>query len=77
MVVTNFALAALSLCLVLDSTLAQDVPTRVVDDEAATPLDEKAWTPVDIPLFYMTLYVLKLASTSLTDYSVVLSSSDM
>jgi hypothetical protein len=77
MVGTNFALVASSLCLVLNSAPAQDVPSRAVDGEVATPLDDEAWTPVDIPLSDMTLSVLKPTSTSLTDSSVALSSSYM
>lgn len=77
MVGTNFAFVASSLCLVLDSASAQDVPDRAVDGGVATPLDDEAWTPVNIPLFDMTLSVLKLASTSLTDSYFALSSSDM
>jgi hypothetical protein len=73
MVGTNFVLATLSLCLVIESTSARDVPAQEVDGEATTPLDNEAWTPMDIPLSYMTLSILKLESTSLTDSSAVLS----
>jgi hypothetical protein len=74
---TNFVLVASSLCLVLDSAPNRDVLAQAVDGEAATPLENEAWTPVDIPLSNMTLFVLKLASTSLTNSSAALSSSDM
>jgi hypothetical protein len=66
-----------SLCLVCFSVVYQDGPARAVDGEYATPLEDKAWTPVDIPLSDITLSILKLASTSLTDSSVALRSSDM
>jgi hypothetical protein len=73
----SLAFAMSSLCLVRFSTVCRDGPARAVDGEAATPLDDEAWTPVDIPLSDITLLVLKLASTSLTDSSAALSSSDM
>jgi hypothetical protein len=73
----NLAFAMSSLCLVCFSAVCQDGPSRAVDGEAATPLDYKAWTPVDIPLSDITHSILKLASTSLTDSSVALRSSDM
>jgi hypothetical protein len=48
-----------------------------MDGEATTPLDDEAWTPVEISLSDITLSILKLESTSLTDSSAVLSSSYM
>jgi hypothetical protein len=57
--------------------ICRDGPARVVDGEAATPLHDQAWTPMDIPLSDITLSVLKLVSTSLTDSSATLISSDM
>jgi hypothetical protein len=77
MVGTNFALAASPLCLFLKSAPVRYVPSQAVDGEATTHLDDEAWNPMDIPFSNMTLSFLKLASTSLTDSSVVLSSSDM
>jgi len=77
MVGTKFALATSSLCLVINYALDRDVPARAFDGEATTPLDDKAWTLVDIALSDMTLSILKLTITSLTDSSAMLSSSDM
>ena len=73
----SLAFAMSSLCLVRFSAVYQDGPTRAVDGELATPLDDEAWTSVDIPLSDITLSVLKLASTSLIDSSVALSSLEM
>jgi hypothetical protein len=73
----SLAFTMSSLCLVHFSAICRDGPAQAVDGEAATPLDDEAWTPVDIPLSGITLLVLKLASTSLTDSYVALSSSDM
>ena len=74
---TNFALAMSFLCLVLLSTLAQDVPAQEVDGEAYAPLVDDACKPVDNPLSDMTLSSLRLASTSLTDSSAALNSSNI
>jgi hypothetical protein len=48
-----------------------------VDGEATTPLDDEAWSSMEIPLSDITLSVLKIVLTSLTDSSVALSSSYM
>jgi hypothetical protein len=74
---TNFALAISSLSLVLLSVSTQDVPTRVVDREAFTPLINDSCKPVDNPFSEMTLSALRLESTSLKDSSVALNSSDI
>jgi hypothetical protein len=74
---TNLALAISSLCLVLRSAPARDVPTRVVDGEACTPLVDDAFKPIDNPHFDMTLLVLRIVSTSLADSSVTLNSSNI
>jgi hypothetical protein len=73
----SLAFAMSSLCLVRFSAVCRDGPAQEVDGEAATPLDDEAWNLVYIPLFDITLLVLKLASTSLTDSSTALSLSDM
>jgi hypothetical protein len=74
---TNFALATSFLCLVLLSTSTRDVPARVVNGEACAPLVDDACKPIDNPLSDMTLSTMRLAITSLTDYSVVLNSSEI
>jgi hypothetical protein len=73
----SLAFAMSSLCLVCFSAVCRDGPAQAVDGEVVATLDDEAWTPVDIPLSDITLSVLKLASTSLTDSSVALSLSDM
>ena len=77
MLIISLVFTMSSLYLVCFSTVCQDGPARAVDGEAATPLDDEAWTLVDIPLSDITLSVLKLASTSLNDSSVALISSNM
>jgi hypothetical protein len=57
----SLAFAMSSLCLVHFSVVCRDGPARAVDGEAATPLDDEAWTLVDIPLSDITLSVLHLA----------------
>jgi hypothetical protein len=47
---TNFTLDTSSLCLVLLSAPARDVPSRAVDGEAFTPLADDACKHVDNPL---------------------------
>jgi hypothetical protein len=74
---TKFTLARSSLCLVLISASARDVPAQVVDGEAFTPLVNDSYKPVENPLSNMTLSALRLTSTSLTDSSVALNSSDI
>jgi hypothetical protein len=74
---TNLTLAISSLCLVLHSASARDVPARAVDGEACTPLVDDACKPVDNPHSDMTLLVLRLASTSLADSLAALNSSDI
>jgi hypothetical protein len=74
---TNFALDISYLCLVLLSSPARDVPARVVNGEACTPLVNDAYKPVDNPRSNMTLSSLRLASTSLTDSSAALNSLDI
>jgi hypothetical protein len=74
---TNLALAISSLCLVLCSAPARDVPARVVDREACTPLIDDACKPVDNPRYDMTLSVLRLASTSLVYSLATLNSSNI
>ena len=73
----SLAFVMSSLCVVHFSVVYWDGPARGMDREVATPLDNEVWTLVDIPLSNITLSVLKLASTSLTDSSDTLSSSDM
>jgi hypothetical protein len=75
--VTNFTLAMSSLCLVILSVPARDVPSQVVDGEACTPLIDDAWTPMEILLSDMTLSVIKSRRTSVTDSSSAVSSSDI
>jgi hypothetical protein len=74
---TNFTLAMSSLCLVILSALARDVPAQVVDEEACTPPIDDAWTLVDILLSDMTLSIIKSRRTSITDSSSAVSSSDI
>jgi hypothetical protein len=74
---TNFTLAISSLCLVLHSVPARDVPSRAVSEEACTPLIDDAHRPIDNPHSDMTLLVLRLASTTLADSSTVLNLSDI
>jgi hypothetical protein len=57
--------------------VCRDGLARAVDGEATTPLDDEAWTSMDIPLSDITLSVLKLVSTSLTNSSTALSLTDM
>jgi len=66
-----------SLCLVLFSSVGQDGLTRVVDGEADNPLIDNACTPLDNPLYDMTLSVIRLRSTYVTDSSTKLSSWDI
>jgi hypothetical protein len=66
-----------SLCLVLLSALAQDFPTRVVDEEAFTPLVDEAWTPMEIFLSDMTPSIIKSRRTFVMDSSSTVSSSDI
>jgi hypothetical protein len=74
---TNFTLAMSSLCLVLLSAPARDVPAQVIKEEACTPLVDDAWTLVDILLSEMTLLVIKSRRTSVTDSSSAVSLSDI
>jgi hypothetical protein len=53
------------------------VQARAVDGEAGSPLMDDACTPVDNPLSDMTLSVIRSRSTSVTDSSTALSSSDI
>jgi hypothetical protein len=48
-----------------------------VDREVDSPLIDDACTPIDNPLSDMTLLVIRSRSTSITDSSTVLSSSDI
>jgi hypothetical protein len=66
-----------SLCLVLFSSAGRDGPARAVDGEADSPLVDDACRPVDNPLSDMTLSVIKSRSTSVTDSSTAVSSSDI
>jgi hypothetical protein len=70
-------LAISSLCLVLLSASSRDVLAREVDGEACTPLVDDACKPIDNSHSDMTLSALRLASTSLTDSSATLNSSDI
>jgi hypothetical protein len=74
---TNFALVMSSLCLVLLFALARDVPTQAVDGKACVPLVDDAYKPIENPLYDMNCLVLRLASTSLTNSSTVLSLSNI
>jgi hypothetical protein len=74
---TNFALDMSSLCLVILSTSAQDVPARAVNEEAYTPLIDDAWTPMEILLSDMNLSVIKSGRTSVTDSSSAVRSLDI
>jgi hypothetical protein len=77
MVGISLAFVMSYLCLERFSVVCRDGPARAVDGEVSTPLDDEAWTPVDIPLSDITLLVLKLESTSLIDSSATLSSLNM
>jgi hypothetical protein len=56
---------------------SRDGPARAVEGEAGSAPEDDACTPVDNPHSDMTLSALRLASTSLTDSSVALNSSDI
>jgi hypothetical protein len=73
----NLAFARSSLCLVHFSSDGRDGLARAVDGEAGSPLVDDACTPVDNPLSDMTLSVIRSRSTSVTDSSTALSSSDI
>jgi hypothetical protein len=73
----NLAFTRLSLCLVRFSSEGRDGPARAVDGEADNPLVDDACRPVDSPLFDMTLSVIKSRSTSATNSSTTVSSSDI
>jgi hypothetical protein len=78
MVEISFAFARSSLCFVLFSVTTQDgLDPRAIDEEACTPLVDEPCTPTDITLSYMTLSVMRSMSTSFTDSSTALSSSDI
>jgi hypothetical protein len=66
-----------SLCLVLLSAPARDVPAQAVNGEACTPLVDDAQTPMVIILSDMALLVIKSRRTSVTDSSSAVSSSDI
>jgi hypothetical protein len=73
----NLAFTRSSLCLVHFSSVGRDGLARAVDGEADSPLIDDACRPVDNPLSDMTLSVIKSRSTSVTDSSTVVSSSDI
>ena len=74
---TTFTLVMSSLCLVLLSVLARDVPSRTIDGKACVPRVDDAYKPIDNPLSDMNHLVLRLTSNSLTYSSAALSSSDI
>ena len=73
----NLAFTISSLCLVHFSSTSQDGPARAVDREAGSPLVKDACTPIDTPLSDMTLSIIKLRVTFVTDYSTAVILSDI
>jgi hypothetical protein len=73
----NLAFTRLSLFLVCFSSVGHDGLAQVVDGEADSPLVDDSCRPVDNPLSDMTLSVIKSRSTSVTDSSTAVSSSDI
>jgi hypothetical protein len=73
----SLAFAMSSIFLVFFSSVDRDGLAQAVEGEAWSPLIDDAWTPIDNPLSYMTLSVIKSIKTSSTTFSTVLSSSDI
>jgi hypothetical protein len=65
------------MCLVHFSFSCQDGPAQALDGEFGSPLVDDACTPIDNPLSDMTLSVINLRSTSVTNSLTTLSSSDI
>jgi hypothetical protein len=73
----NLAFVRSSLCLVRFSSTGREGLARIVYGEASSPLIDDACRPIENPLSDMTLLVIKLRSTSVTDSSTAVSSSDI
>jgi hypothetical protein len=73
----NLAFARSSLCLVRFSSTGRDGPSQAVDGEVGSPFIEDSCTPVDTRLSDMTLPVINSKRNSVTDSSIVVSSSNI